>query len=90
PAAGGGLAGVHARVAGAAGEAGFPQEDRSFHPHLTLARFGHDRPPEGWSAVLRDDRPDLGPFDIRSVVLFESLLRPAGAEHRPLEEYPLP
>jgi len=52
---------------------GFPLEERSFTPHLTLARF---------------DPPGLPPI-AREFHLIESRLKPAGAEYTTLQSFPL-
>ncbi len=82
---------LHDRAAGAAAGAGLATEDRPFRPHLTLARLGDGRPPaslRGQVDAARDE--DLGEFEVRALHLYQSLLKPGGAEHRRLREYPLP
>lgn len=67
----------------AAVAAGFPPEGRPFRPHVTLGRW-RDR-------VRRPAAPDLdlGATRLGPVVLFKSDLRPQGAVHTPLREFPL-
>jgi 2'-5' RNA ligase len=67
---------------------GFAPEARAFHPHVTLGRL-RDR---ARRAPLLD--PSLGPeeaapFDVASVVLFESTTGRDGARYTPLERIPL-
>jgi 2'-5' RNA ligase len=61
---------------------GFPREKRSFHPHLTLGRV---KAPRNLEAVLdflrRKDQTSFGTMQAGSVMLFESLLKPTGAEY---------
>jgi 2'-5' RNA ligase len=80
------------RLASAAGEAasrlGSREENRSFHPHVTLARIR-----DSWPASAVDEyrrEVEAWPFPswlARSCVLFESRLDPAGAVHTPLHEW---
>ncbi|MBN2264220.1 MAG: RNA 2',3'-cyclic phosphodiesterase [Candidatus Aminicenantes bacterium] len=69
-----------------AGE-GFKPDDRAFMPHLTLGRV---KGPKGIAGVVAElgrhrDRP-LGDMTVRSMALFESILRPEGAEYRIVNE----
>ncbi len=67
----------------AAVAAGFPREGRPFRPHVTLGRW-RDR-------VRRPAAPplDLGTTRLGPVILYQSELRPPGAVHTPLQEFPL-
>ncbi|MGH9407282.1 MAG: RNA 2',3'-cyclic phosphodiesterase [Terriglobia bacterium] len=63
---------------------GFPAEDRSFSPHLTLARFRDARPQPALQIGASDlGARSLGRFQVSEFCLFESRLA-AGkpAEHR--------
>lgn len=65
---------------------------RRFTPHVTVARArgrgsGSGR---GRGPAAADDVPEFeGGFMVERVTLYESILRPAGAEYRPVAEYPL-
>ena len=65
--------------------AGFPREDRAFHPHMTLGRV---RSRDGLEAVIRElerNRDiDLGEMSVTAVTLFRSVLSPSGAVHTAL------
>lgn len=65
---------------------GFPPEERSFSPHLTLARF---RAPANLAPLpdLAGDPPD--PFLLTAFGLWRSHLSPKGARYEPLEEFGL-
>jgi RNA 2',3'-cyclic 3'-phosphodiesterase len=67
---------------------GIPREDRAFVPHLTLARF---KSPEGVPPLARAAakfaQHDFGFARETKFHLFESLLKPGGAEYRNLASY---
>ncbi|HXA77278.1 MAG TPA: RNA 2',3'-cyclic phosphodiesterase [Candidatus Acidoferrales bacterium] len=67
---------------------GIPREARTFVPHLTLARF---KSPEGVNALVRSAAEwasrDFGSASETEFHLFESLLKPSGAEYRKIESY---
>jgi 2'-5' RNA ligase len=66
---------------------GFPAEDRSFHPHLTLGRVKSSRGRGALSAKIEQHREDeLGEFEVEKVVLFKSDLKPGGPVYTPLGE----
>ena len=79
-----------ARKVEAAMEAlGFAREDRPFQPHLTLARFDTPRPQTALEAALeRSDTVAFGRFVVTDFFLFESKLRPGGAEYSRLARFP--
>jgi len=66
---------------------GFPREQRPFHPHLTLGRI---KAPGGLGAVLdairKTENVRWGEMNVGELVLFRSVLRPAGAEYTPIEK----
>lgn len=68
-------------------KAGFPREDRDFHPHLTLGRV---KSPQGLEPVLRElehyREADLGGMTVAGLTLFQSVLGPSGPEHKVLVE----
>ena len=69
---------------------GFPREERAFHPHLTLGRVkGPGRIHEAMFELDKHRRESLGEMTVHKVALFESRLRPEGAEHRVLADYEL-
>lgn len=64
-------------------ELGFALEEREFRPHLTLARFRNERPDAGLAAALEElSSSSLGSFEVTEYFLFESRLKPGGAEYR--------
>ena len=75
------LSRLQKKVERAARDHGWEREARSFTPHLTLGRV---RPQEraaddGWKVAAPAMR-----FQVRELVLFESRLKPTGAEYLPL------
>lgn len=92
----GGLETTHRRVEQAVQSAALVPvrgRERVFSPHLTLARFGEGPTPAGLAHAIATCNEALEPsgesFEVASVCLFQSLLKPGGAEYRKLEEYPL-
>jgi RNA 2',3'-cyclic 3'-phosphodiesterase len=69
---------------------GVPREQRAFVPHLTLARF---KSPEGVAALARAAaelaQRDFGSARETEFHLFESKLKPGGADYRKIESYSL-
>ncbi len=67
---------------------GFPREKRKFHPHLTLGRI---KEPQNIGRVLesldRHKETDFGGMTVDTITLFESKLRPTGAEYTILSEF---
>jgi 2'-5' RNA ligase len=69
---------------------GFEKEKRAFNPHLTLARF---RDPKGLLPLAKEAEKYsdkiFGEFAAKDFTLFESILRPLGAEYHHLEDFQL-
>ena len=67
---------------------GIPREAHAFVPHLTLARF---KSLDGVDALVRSAAEfaerDFGSARETEFHLFESMLKPGGAEHRKIESY---
>jgi 2'-5' RNA ligase len=67
---------------------GIPREGRAFVPHLTLARF---KSPDGVGALVKKSGEfsgrDFGSSRETEFHLFESKLKPGGAEYRKIESY---
>lgn len=83
------LQAVYQAVSDALGTAGLPPEDRSYRPHVTLARL-NDVPADTVHQFVRDrDAGDLPSFTARQFTLYESTLTQKGAVHEPRTQYPL-
>ena len=68
---------------------GFAREDRTFRPHLTLARFRVPQAqPALQSLLAQQTELELGSFEVSEFFLFESKLSPKGAEYRKVEKFP--
>jgi 2'-5' RNA ligase len=69
---------------------GFEPEKRRFSPHLTLARFREPRSDRRFTELakeLEDHR--FGTSRVHDVVLYQSVLRPQGAQYQVLRKFPL-
>lgn len=70
--------------------AGFPREDRPFHPHITVGRVRGVLPPAWGDRFVQGlAGRDFGTVPVSSVVLFESRLSPGGAIYSVVREFPL-
>jgi RNA 2',3'-cyclic 3'-phosphodiesterase len=82
------LARIAADIERALEPLGIPREERAFVPHLTLARF---KSPDGVAALVRAAGEfagrDFGSAREKEFHLFESMLKPGGAEYRKIESY---
>lgn len=69
---------------------GYPREARPFHPHLTLGRVnGPSRITEAVRELDKCRDTGFGEMTVQSVAMFESVLKPQGAEYRITEEFAL-
>jgi len=70
---------------------GFAPEQRSFTPHLTIARWRQfERPPAALKQELENWRGrSFGESTVNEVILFQSELNPAGSIYRRLETFAL-
>ncbi len=65
---------------------GFPRDNRSFRPHLTLMRLKSAPTPELLAGFLRSEAQNgrLGVLGVTEVQLYQSVLKPQGAEYHKL------
>ncbi len=70
---------------------GFPQENRDFHPHLTLLRLKSRRNLGPLTEYLQAEGPhqQAGVIQAEQIHLYQSILKPQGAEYRKLLTFPL-
>jgi len=83
-----GLIALQAAVENALVACGFPREERTFRPHLTLARIKSPRGLTG-AAAFMDGQNDYraGSFVGRFITLFQSTLTPKGAIYTELAQF---
>ncbi|MBM4288164.1 MAG: RNA 2',3'-cyclic phosphodiesterase [Deltaproteobacteria bacterium] len=67
---------------------GFPPENRKFVPHLTLGRVRSSRGREDLARALQlINIPSFPDFNVHGLVLYQSILKPQGAEYHKLKYY---
>lgn len=84
-----GLAVLHGAVRDRLDGVPFRREDRSFSPHLTLARFGEPGFRGEREALAATTLPPCGRGLVDRVTLYESGLSPRGPDYRALAVTPL-
>ena len=70
---------LNRRINAALADLGFPEEERSFSPHITLARLR--RPQAVDFGALSEKVDPLHAFTVHEVVLFSSVLTPDGPKY---------
>ena len=84
------LVGLSAEIESRLEPLGIPRERRAFSPHLTLARFQEPGNTDGIRAVARErNAQSFGVHTAREFCIFQSQLKPAGAQHTRLAAFPL-
>jgi 2'-5' RNA ligase len=69
---------------------GYPPEGRSFNPHLTLGRVKSPANRERLAKMLEKLPPlNWPPFEVKELILFQSVLSPQGSKYTPLQVIPL-
>jgi 2'-5' RNA ligase len=69
---------------------GHPPEGRAFNPHLTLGRVKSPAHREKLAGMLLKLPPlDWPPFEVKELILFQSVLSPQGSKYTPLKVIPL-
>jgi 2'-5' RNA ligase len=70
--------------------AGFPREDRPFHPHITVGRARGVLPPAWGDRFLRAlSGRRFGEVPVPNITLYESRLSPGGAVYTVVRDFPL-
>lgn len=70
--------------------AGFPREDRPFHPHITVGRARGVLPPAWGDRFLRAlSGRRFGEVPVPKITLYESRLSPGGAVYTVVRDFPL-
>jgi 2'-5' RNA ligase len=71
--------------------AGFPREDRPYHPHITVGRARGVLPPAWGDRFVRAlSGRRFGVVPVPKITLYESRLAPGGAVYAVVREFPLP
>ena len=84
------LAALHKLTASALSNLGIAVDLRPFRPHLTLARVKHMHQKSHFLTLLkRYDDELVKEVEVAEIILFESVLRPAGPDYQPLHVFRL-
>ncbi len=84
---GGRLISLQREVESAMEMLGFPPEERGFRPHLTLGRVRSPKGRERLAGLVQAlQEAEVGEFQVRSLVQYQSELHPSGARYTPLWE----
>ncbi len=83
------LAALAAKIERACQSAGLDPEHRSFHPHITLARWRGRRTREVEGFLERHATLNSDPFDVDCFILFESRLSRHGAHYEEVATFAL-
>src|SRR4030095_7794925 len=79
---------LQVKIEGAVSKLPVHQEERAFHPHLTLGRIKVPDRKNPWARVLEEyEKIDFGSFPAAHVILFKSELTRAGAVYTKLREF---
>ena len=71
-------------------KAGFPREQRKFHPHLTLGRVKNPSFLSETLSLLEKYKDTIfGEMRAEKITFFQSVLKPSGAEYSVISEYKL-
>jgi len=69
---------------------GFEKEARSFHSHLTLGRVRSKKNIQKFTGKLESfPLPQFKPVKIDKIILFQSILKPGGAEYTVIDKFGL-
>lgn len=69
---------------------GFPIDEKAFRPHLTLARMKHIRDKNLFVQTIKAKGEDFThQTEIRQIIFYESVLKPAGPEYVPVRVFRL-
>jgi 2'-5' RNA ligase len=68
---------------------GYEQENKSFHPHITIGRVRDHRDAFALAEAHRAARIEPVEFVVSSIVIYESELRPTGSVYTSVASFPL-
>jgi 2'-5' RNA ligase len=78
-----------AKVDRACVQAGLQPEQRAFHPHITLARYGRQSAAAAREFEERNAALSASSFEVHSFILYESRLSRHGADYEAVQIYTL-
>jgi len=80
---------LHENMENTLAAAGFPRDERPYHPHVTVGRVrGRIAPGWGEAYVAAVSRLTIDTVSVNSYRLYESRLSPSGADYSVLSEIP--
>jgi 2'-5' RNA ligase len=82
---------IHLKVDEEARKVGISKEEKNYHPHITIARIKSDEPPHKLKEFLKEFKGKTlwSDVEVKSIVIYKSILRSDGAEYEKLYEIPL-
>lgn len=82
---------LHSLISSALQETGTGTEEKNYRPHLTLGRIRRIQKTKDLSDLLEtNSNKTLQLVKCKEVILYESILKPGGAQYRPLGRYSFP
>ncbi len=69
------------------GKIGFKQEEREFSPHITIGRVKGNGSIHKILDILKKSSTLFGEIEVKGIILFQSILKPDGAEYNALEKF---
>lgn len=84
------LSEIQSRIENECEKLHFPKEQRKYHPHLTLGRVKNPYHLESALSLLdKNKEREFGGMTVDRIILFQSTLKPTGAEYTRLSEHTL-
>jgi len=79
------LAELYGRIKTGLEDTGFKTEDRPFRPHITIGRIKFLRDPGALQSAVEKYRDmEVQKVNVQKVILYESILKPAGPVYKPI------
>ncbi len=75
---------LHAAIEAGLEKIGFPREDRRFSPHLTIARTKRDKNLKELLRQMAKTKLPSEAFNVKEVVIYQSILGPEGPKYIPV------
>lgn len=87
--AAGGLASLHQALEDECGHAGFARSEKSFHPHLTIARLRHPTGAHRLASLHQGLEFKSAPFPVAGLIVLRSELGPRGSSYTEISRHSL-